>query len=129
MNGPQAAPAASANLQNVVIQAARGGSGFSALDISVTVRNSSVGGGGFFGTGIVLASSVTSPVSLIDNTQVLNCGTGIFLHSGTLRLSNAVITGNTTGINTTGGTLISFRNNVFAGNGTDGAPALTSSLK
>jgi hypothetical protein len=48
---------------------------------------------------------------------------------GTLRLSNSLIAGNGFGLQTTSGTAITFRNNVFAGNGSDGAPSLATSLK
>ncbi len=49
---------------------------------------------------------------------------------GTLRISDMVITGNGTGLlPNNGGQIISFRTNMIAGNGTDGAPSLGTSLK
>ena len=51
--------------------------------------------------------------------------------SGTARISNCALTNNTTAIDTSkgGGPVTSFRNNLFAGNATDNAPSLGTSLK
>jgi hypothetical protein len=120
-------PATPANavLQNVSVSASV--LALSVNDAAVTVRNSSFRGAS---VGISTFATSTSPVSVLDSTQVTNNGTGISASGGTLRLFNNVISGNTTGIAAgIGATVISFRNNAFAGNGADGSPALSTSLK
>ena len=115
-----------ATLDNVSVDATEGG--LNVVEGSVTVRNSSfVGAGASVGVGFF--SSSTNPTSLVESTRIANNNTGIQLFGGTLRLSGNVISGNGTGIGNTGGTIISFRNNVFAGNGADGSPPLATSLK
>lgn len=115
-------------LQNVSVSASQ--IGIDAIEAGVTVRNSSFRGAGFSTTGINLFAASSSPVSTLDSSQVTNNAPGISVHGGTLRLFNNVISGNTTGITTSGGgTVISFRNNAFSGNGTDGSPLLSTSLK
>ena len=50
--------------------------------------------------------------------------------AATARISDCVITGNTTGVSTVnGGQIITFRNNAWAGNTTDGATPFSVSLK
>jgi nitrous oxidase accessory protein NosD len=101
------------------------------LEGSITMRNSSLRNTFNAQFCLNLYGSVTSPVSLIEGTEIANCTTGIRMNQGTLRLSNNVITGNGTGLSLTSAaaTAITFRNNVFAGNGVDGAPSLAASLK
>ncbi len=112
-------------LQNVSVSASQ--SGLHTIDAAVTIRNSSFRGAL---TGIGSFTTSTSPVSTLDSTQVTNNGIGISVNGGTLRLFNNVISGNTTGITTSNGaTVISFRNNAFSGNGTDGSSPLATSLK
>jgi hypothetical protein len=106
-----------------------GGAGVNATDGNLTFRNSSIRGAG---TGLSVIASATSPIVTVDSCDFVNnsiWGIGM-IGGGTLRLSNSVITGNGAGIHSSGNpTLISFRNNVFANNVTDGAPALSTSLK
>jgi hypothetical protein len=50
--------------------------------------------------------------------------------AATARISDCVITGNATGVSTSGGgQIISFRNNTWAGNTTDGTTPFSVSLK
>jgi hypothetical protein len=122
---PNPTAPANAVLQNVSVSASQ--IGLNVNETAVIVRNSSFRGAS---TGIGIHATSTSPVSMLDSTQVTNNGTGISVTGGTMRLFNNVISGNTTGITTSNGaTVISFRNNAFAGNGTDGSPALSTSLK
>jgi hypothetical protein len=82
-------------------------------------------------TGLSLQKSLatTSPTWTIENTELINNGTGAVVGTGaTMRISNSVVSGNTTGLEISG-TGISFRNNTFSGNGADGAPALSTSTK
>src|ERR1019366_504327 len=69
--------------------------------------------------GLNLSQLYATPVWLVDSTHLLNNTVGLNVGGGTLRLSNNVISGNTTGIvSYSSPTIVSFRNNVFAGNGT-----------
>jgi len=80
--------------------------------------------------GLNLGQLYATPVWLVDSTHLLNNTFGLNVGGGTLRLSNNVISGNTTGIvSYSSPTIVRFRNNVFAGNGTDNSPALGTSLK
>jgi len=117
-----------ATLENVSVYASV--NGLSAIDGEMTIRNSSFLGGSL-STGITIGANSSAPVSLIENTRIANSNVGIFATGGqTLRLSNDVISRNGTGINASGGaTVISYRNNVFAGNTNDGTSALATSLK
>jgi hypothetical protein len=78
------------------------------------------------------ASLVTQ--ALIERSRMFNNGTGLAAENAgaasTARISDCVITGNTTGVSTvTGGQIISFRNNSWAGNGADGTTPFSVSLK
>jgi hypothetical protein len=118
-----------ANLENVSVTAFD--NALIVEDGNAMVRNSSFRGANHHPSsiGIELVSQFTSPNSLIENSKVASNSTGISVTGGTLRLSNDVITGNGTGISNSGATVISFRNNTFAGNTTDGSPLLSTSLK
>jgi hypothetical protein len=61
-------------------------------------------------------------------------GTGLVVtnagFAATARISDCVITGNTTGVQANGGAqIITFRNNTWAGNSTDGPTPFSISLK
>jgi hypothetical protein len=118
-----------ANLENVSVTASD--NALIVSDGNANIRNSSFRGANrtLSGIGIELVPSSTSPNALIENSKVASNSTGISVTGGTLRLSNNVITGNATGISGTGATVISFRNNTFAGNGADGSPLLSTSVK
>ena len=101
-----------------------------ASDTSVTVRNSSFLSAARNSSGVILATLSSVPSSLIESTQIANHTTGLTIQGEPVRLSNSVVTGNVTGVNVLGGgSLVSFRNNTFAGNGTDGPISLSTSLK
>jgi hypothetical protein len=59
----------------------------------------------------------------VFNTQIsYSVNTGAAVGSGSLRLGGNTITNNVTGAAAAGGTLQSFKNNLFADNGSDGTP-------
>jgi hypothetical protein len=96
-------------------------------DGGATIRDSAFAA---CGSGVTLSATNTSPVSFFEHTEFDDNSVGLVVSSGVARISNSLFSLNGTGISTTGaGSVISFRNNEFAGNGTDGAPILTSSLK
>jgi hypothetical protein len=86
-------------------------------------------------TGLSLTYSSGPSVFLVDTCSFKDLGFGLveglqgFPGSGTVRISKSSFSGNVNGVYVWTGTAISFRNNVFAGNNTDGAPTLTTSLK
>jgi hypothetical protein len=92
---------------------------------TATITDSLVRGSlfGIFAEGTTGAAQV-----LIQGSKLISNGTGLLVENNgsaaTARISGNVITGNNIGISTSGGTLpgqiISFRDNAWAGNGTDG---------
>jgi hypothetical protein len=101
--------------------------GLTSQEFNLTIRNSTFRS---MADGVVSLSTLTSPIVLVENSDfVNNSSVGILFSGGTLRISNSVFSGNATGISSQGGTVISYRNNTFAGNGVDGAPSLSTSLK
>jgi hypothetical protein len=72
---------------------------------------------------------------LIERSKMISNNIGLYVQGGftataTARISDCVITGNTTGATTvTGGQIITFRNNAWAGNTTDGVTPFSISLK
>jgi hypothetical protein len=104
------------------------GAGVELTDGYGVIRNSRFRGSSS-STGLALLSSSSTPVWLLDTCSFQNLAYGLVAGSpGTVRISNSEFTGNTFGI-FGGGTTISFRNNVFAGNGADGSPVMSTSLK
>jgi hypothetical protein len=104
--------------------------GLFASDCSITVRDSA------FRTslqGVNVSASTRTTLAMIERSELSFNNTGLLVNpsgaSATVRLSDSVVTGNSTGISQPSGTVISFRTNMIAGNTTDGAPALTTSLK
>jgi hypothetical protein len=89
------------------------------------------------GTGILVQSTPTYPpaVAVIERTELSFNTTGLHVdnNSGpgaTVRISDSVITGNTTGISAINGDqIITFRTNMLAGNTTDGSTPFSISLK
>jgi hypothetical protein len=57
--------------------------------------------------------------------QVANNGTGVSAGGGTARVSDSTVSGNTTGLSQTAGTLESFVNNQVGGNGTNTSGTIT----
>jgi Right handed beta helix region len=81
---------------------------------------------------LVGANAVTE--ALIERSQMISNAIGLRVQNGfyaaTARISDCVIAGNTTGVSTlTGGQIITFRNNTWAGNTTDGTTPFSVSLK
>ncbi|MGA3187139.1 MAG: right-handed parallel beta-helix repeat-containing protein [Bryobacteraceae bacterium] len=113
--------------ENLVVDVT--GPGVQIIDGYGTIRNSKFRSGASGTTGVALTTSSTTPSWLFDTCSFENLGYGLVIGGGeTVRISNSEFSGNGTGIFNSG-TAISFRNNVFAGNSTDGAPSLTTSLK
>jgi hypothetical protein len=88
--------------------------------------------------GITLISGTGPAQALIERSKMISNSTGLIVVNGgyaaTARISDCVITGNNTGVSTAGGPfgqgqIITFRNNTWAGNGTDGATPFSVSLK
>ena len=81
-----------------------------------------------------IAINLTAPnapgVRIVESTRITNNDTGIQASAGTLYLSNSVLTLNQTALSTSGSaSVISLRNNVFAGNVVDNNPVLGTSYK
>ncbi len=96
-------------------------------DANVTIQNSDFTNNS--GAAVACDASRIAPNWLIQNTTFTQNGEGLSGASAcTIRVSNDAFVSNTTGI-AAGGTMISFRNNIFMGNGTDGAPTLSTSFK
>jgi hypothetical protein len=103
-------------------------SGVSFSDGSGLVQDSSFSSTLNAGLSLGMETS-TSPTWMVNNCQFSNNGGGLATFTGTsVRLSNSVFSGNTVGLFTQG-TVITYRNNFFAGNGTDNAPLLSTSTK
>jgi hypothetical protein len=95
------------------------GSGPSNVSVKDSVLGSSTN------VGIAVASTGGAFNALVDNTLInfsINVGAAVAGASATLRIAGSTITQNVTGVANFGGTLQSFKNNVIAGNGTDGTP-------
>jgi hypothetical protein len=106
------------------------GTGMILSDGAGTIRNSNFTGppGAY---GLSLQTPDLGGTYLVDTCSFKNLTYGASIGAFALvRFSNSSFSGNSYGIfNQSGGTIVSFRNNVFAGNGVDGSPALTTSLK
>jgi hypothetical protein len=115
----------SISLQNVVTDGCNEG-GLVVQDGNATIRDSTFRGSNI---GIQFVAPSQTLNSLIEHTELVNNGVGLSADvQYTVRLSNSVVSNNLTGV-TGAGTFISFRNNVFAGNGADGTLSLSTSLK
>jgi hypothetical protein len=84
--------------------------------------------------GISLFGAGATTQALIEHSKMISNNIGLFVQNvgaaATARISDCVITANTTGVSTTaGGQIITFRNNAWAGNTTDGATPFSVSLK
>ena len=99
---------------------------------SVTIRDSVLRGNQ---AGILVrGSNGNGATAMIERCEISFNTTGIQSDASSgpalVRISDSVITGNTTGLSQVrGGTIISFRTNMLAGNGVDGTPSLSTSLK
>jgi hypothetical protein len=102
--------------------------------IRATVRDSAAtGNGASFGSGIAATESGSGTVSLmIDRTAVVNSNTGVlaFGAGATIRIGDSTVTGSSTGLSSgSGGVIASYGTNQVDGNGADGAPTSTISMK
>ena len=106
------------------------------INASADIRDSVVRGTA--GPGIYVRSLSSSPpaVALIERTALSFNTTGLVADNlpggggATVRISDSVITGNSTGISAVnGGQIITFRTNMLAGNSTDGSTPFSISLK
>jgi hypothetical protein len=84
--------------------------------------------------GIFLVGNVNGATQvLIERSKIISNGVGLLVSNAgataTARISDCVITGNTTGVTTSGGQIITFRNNTWAGNTTDGTTPFSVSQK
>ena len=87
------------------------------------VRNSEASGNNTNGYIAVGAAAFLTLENSVANDNINN---GVLANTGAVvRISNVVVTGNGTGLNSSGGSIVSFGNNRIAGNGTDGAPSST----
>jgi hypothetical protein len=108
--------------------------GLHAHDSTVSVRDC-VFHGSSNGYGIWVTNGVSPTNVMVERTEMSSNNIGLMVApssalGATVRLSNSVITANTTGVAQQGsGSLISFRNNMIAGNNTDGNPSLSISMK
>jgi hypothetical protein len=60
--------------------------------------------------------------TVVNDSSAVGNGTGIDVQGGRLFLGNSVIAKNSTGVSITGGSVLSYKNNVIDGNTTDGTP-------
>ncbi len=102
----------------------KGGSG--------TIRDSVIHGTGASSASTGVYSTASS--LLVERSEISFNGVGLESDGGggpgTLRISDCVIADNATGVVPIGaGQIISFRTNMFGGNGSDGTPPLGTSLK
>jgi hypothetical protein len=91
--------------------------------IAMTVRDSIVASCQSFG--ILATAGGTLNLMVEHSTVSNNLNTGVLSTgaSSTVRIANSVITGNATGVGTSGGGVLrSFKNNAIKGNGADGTP-------
>jgi hypothetical protein len=106
------------------------------ISSSASIRDSVVRGTA--GTGIYVVANQAFPpaVALIERTELSFNTIGLQSDNttsgpgATTRISDSVITGNTTGISAiNGGQIITFRTNMLSGNSTDGSTPFSISLK
>lgn len=118
---PGAGATINAAITNVRLEDSTGGSGLLVSNSSnVLIRDSVISGN--FGNGIFAEEFVGAVDVNVENCSITNNGTGVITSAGTpfIRLSNAMITGNSTGIS--GANIFSFGNNRIAGNNAGNGP-------
>jgi len=99
--------------------------------LNATVRSSVISGHG--GTGILASTTGGTVNVMLDRTVSMSNGTGVFASgaAATIRIGDSTVTGNQAlGLNTSGGGVISsYGTNQVNGNGTDGVPTNTITMK
>jgi hypothetical protein len=83
---------------------------------SVSVENTVIDG---FAAGISVEGAAKV---FLSNVSIRNNTSGILTADGTVYLNGTRIFGNKTGLSIKGGSVVSFKNNMIVGNGTDGSP-------
>jgi len=107
--------------------------GLFARDSSVTVRDSVFHGSA--GPGISISSFNLPTNVLVERSESSGNATGVSAANAgnsqvMVRLADSVVTGNVTGLSQqTTSNIVSFRTNMVAGNGSDGNPSLSISMK
>jgi hypothetical protein len=100
--------------------------------IIVHVRDSVVTSNVFDGIGAYTSAGHSTVSMTVDHTSsLLNGGNGILAQGSPafIFLANSTVMSNTTGLNPSGGTIVSYQNNQLTGNVTDGAPNAVLSMK
>ena len=122
---PSSSSAMTASIDRVVM--AGNGRGVVAYEgVNATIENSTISvctiNSGILSYGATRYSDVA-----VRNSSITGCSSGVFANNyARVRLSNTLITNNTTGLQAAGAGLIqSFGNNQVYGNGTDGMPTST----
>jgi len=104
---------------NGIFMDGSGGAGPSNL----VVRDSTISDNAF--NGVSVSSTGGAFIATVTNSMVgLNAASGVSAGGvqATLRIGGNTIAGNVTGVNNVGATVQSFKNNMIAGNGSDGTP-------
>ena len=133
---PTGSGGAKVALDRVHVENSSGGNGIAFYgntttgSIKATVRDSVSAGNG--SAGIAAAESGSGKVDVtIDRTASVNNGTGI-LTSGagaTIRIGDSTVSGNATGLATSGGAIASYQTNKINGNSNDGVTPTTVAYK
>jgi hypothetical protein len=110
-----------ATIHGVTVNGATNG-GIVVQDVTATISDSIVR---YSNVGLYVFGSTAVTQALIERTKMISNATGLIVNSNgfatTARISDSVIAANTTGVGTIGGgQIITFRNNTWAGNTTDG---------
>jgi len=107
--------------------------GIQASDTNATISDSNfelIGGFSAASAGAICMATSTTPQWFINNDKFSFNNDGLSLAAScSARLSNSTFSQNTTGISSASANVVSYRNNVFVGNGTDGAPSMSTSFK
>jgi hypothetical protein len=100
--------------------------------IIVHVRDSVVANNVFDGIGAYTSAGHSTVSMTVDrSSSLLNGGNGILAQGSPafVFLANSTVMSNVTGLNASGGTIVSYQNNQLTGNVTDGAPNAVLSVK
>jgi len=98
----------------------------------VHVKDSIVTNNVFDGIGAYTSAGRSTVSMTVDrSSSLLNGSNGILAQGSTayVFLANSTVMSNVTGLNASGGTIVSYQNNQLTGNVTDGAPTAMLSVK
>jgi hypothetical protein len=120
VGGSSAAPALKATLSNVRLEGNSNAGLVVTQGAAATIANSVASGNVNFGLFADTAGTVLNVEGCVatGNGVGVNSGTG----ASTVRLSNTTVANNTTGLQATGGSILSYQNNKIAGNGAGNGP-------